>query len=220
MRAALLLEAVHSRAVGGEIGEAMVPSMDTAVWGPQRPAVGLDWPEEGLLPGLTFTNFDQPIAAEPAAKKRFCSRCGEPAIDPPANEPPAYEQRVCGVCGMGVLLRCSPDALPGANSAFVIVDRKLEIAALSEQAESIFGGPEERLIGGDLLGLLTSPVGDRKFARAIGQAALRIHEPLTMPARLVDDRADSVGTMACRISTCAPPRAALITVEPTHFGRR
>jgi len=173
------------------------------------------------LPGLTHTDFDYPTAAEPASKKRFCSRCGEPAVDPPANDPPpAYEQRVCDVCGMGVLLRCAADALPGANASFLIVTRKLEIAALSESAETMFGA-EEKLIGkASLPDLITSPVGDRKLARAVSQAALRVHDPLTMPARLTDDQADTVGTMACRISTCGPPRAALLSLEPTHFGRR
>ena len=172
------------------------------------------------MPGLTYTDLDRSTADEPVAKKRFCSRCGEPAIDPPAGEPAPYEQRVCDVCGMGVLLRCSPDALPGANAPFMIVTRKLEVAALSEAAEAIFG-PEEKLIGSALLPeLITSTIGDRKLARAVSQAALRVHEPLTLPARLSDDRADAVGTMACRISTCGPPRAALLSLEPTHFGRR
>jgi ribosomal protein S27AE len=182
--------------------------------------VDLDWPEEGRLPGLTYTDFDRPTVAEPAAKKRFCSRCGEPAIDPPAGEAaPTYEQRVCGVCGMGVLLRCSVDALPGANAPFLIVTRKLDIAALSEAAEAIFGA-EEKVIGKALLpDLITSTIGDRKLARAVSQAALRVHEPLILPVRLSDDRADSVGTMGCRISTCGPPRAALLSLEQTHFGR-
>jgi hypothetical protein len=38
--------------------------------------------------------------------------------------------------------------------------------------------------------------------------------------RLVSDRARRVGTMAARIATCGPPRAALLTVEPSDFGRR
>jgi hypothetical protein len=169
---------------------------------------------------LTHIDLEPPAIAEPTNKKRFCSRCGEPAVDPPVGDPPpAYEQRVCGVCGMGVLLRCAADALPGAKASFVIASRSLEIAAVSEAAEAIFG-PEEKVLGGTLLDLLTSPIGDRKLARAVSQAALRVHEPLTMPARLVGERAESVGTMACRISTCGTPRAALVAVEPTHFGRR
>lgn len=154
------------------------------------------------------------------AKKRFCSRCGEPAVDPPAgSDPPVLEHRVCGVCGMGILLRCNPDSLPGAGSAFLITDRALAVAAVSEAAEPIFA-PEEKLTGTSLLELLTSPIGDRKLAKTVSRAALRIHEAVTVPARLTGPKADEIGTMACRISTCGPPRAALIAVEPTHFGRR
>lgn len=154
------------------------------------------------------------------AKKRFCSRCGEPAMDPPADsEPPLLEQRVCGVCGMGILLRCNPDALPGAGTAFLITSHTLEIAAVSEAAEPIFA-PEEKLIGTSLTDLLTSTIGDRRLAKTVSRAALRVHEAVTVPARLIGEKADAIGTMACRISTCGPPRAALIAVEPTHFGRR
>lgn len=171
---------------------------------------------------LIHTDFEQTATApsDPAAKKRFCSRCGEPAMDPPAgSEPPPFEQRVCGVCGMGILLRCNPDALPGAGSAFLIADHKLAIAAVSEAAEPIFA-PEEQLTGTSLLDLLTSTIGDRKLAKTVSRAALRVHDAVTVPTRLTGPKADEIGTMACRISTCGPPRAALIAVEPTHFGRR
>lgn len=171
---------------------------------------------------LIHTDFEQDATApgEPPAKKRFCSRCGEPAIEPPVgSERPALEQRVCGVCGMGILLRCNPDALPGAGSAFVIANHALEITAVSEAAEPIFA-PEEQLTGTNLMDVLTSTIGDRRLAKTIGRAALRVHDAVTVPARLTGDKADAIGTMACRISTCGPPRAALVAVEPTEFGRR
>jgi ribosomal protein S27AE len=172
------------------------------------------------MPGLIDNELDQPTTpVEAPSKKRFCSRCGEPAIDPPAtDEPPPFEQRVCGVCGMGVLLRCNADALPGAGGAFLIVTQSLQVGAVSETAETIFG-PEDKLTGTGLMDLLTSPIGDRKLARIAARAALRVHDAVTVPARLTGEKADAIGTMACRISTCAPPRAALIAVEPTHFGR-
>lgn len=155
-----------------------------------------------------------------AESKRFCGRCGEPAIEPPApSEPPPFEQRVCGACGMGVLLRCVPGALPGAGTAFLVVTARLDVAAVSRAAEPIFG-PEETLVGQrGLLDLLTSTIGDAKLGRTARQAALRVHDPVTVPVRLAGERADEVGTMACRISTCGPPRAALVSVEQTHFGR-
>jgi ribosomal protein S27AE len=153
-----------------------------------------------------------------AARKRFCSRCGEPAIDPPAGQPLEYEQRVCGVCGMGVLLRCSADALPGARTAFLVVGHDLEVSAVSEAGESIFGA-EEGLLGVSLLDLLSSPTGERKLARTVSRAALRVHEPVTLPARARVEAGGPLGMLACRVSTCGPPRAALVAVEPTHFGR-
>jgi hypothetical protein len=157
---------------------------------------------------------------DPATKKRFCSRCGEPAIDPPAGEEqPLMQQRVCGVCGMGILLRCSAGALPGAGSAFLIVNHALEVAAVSEAAEPIFA-TEEKLAGVNLMDLMISTIGDRRFSKTVSRAALRVHETVTVPARLIGDKADAIGTMACRISTCGPPRAALVAVEPTEFGRR
>jgi hypothetical protein len=171
---------------------------------------------------LIHTDFEQIDTApsEPPAKKRFCSRCGEPAMDPPAGAaPPLLEQRVCGICGMGILLRCNPDALPGAGTAFLITNHALEVAAVSEAAESIFA-PEEKLTGTSLMDLLSSTIGDRKLAKTVSRAALRVHDAVTVPARLKGDKADAIGTLACRISTCGPPRAALIAVEPTHFGRR
>ena len=42
-----------------------------------------------------------------------------------------------------------------------------------------------------------------------------------MPVRLAQPTSGSqVGTLAARIATCGPPRAALLTVEPSEFGRR
>lgn len=171
---------------------------------------------------LIHTDFEPTTTtlSDPPAKKRFCSRCGEPAMEPPAgSELPLLEHRVCGICGMGILLRCNPDALPGAGSAFLIADHKLEIAAVSEAAEPIFA-PEEKLTGTSLMDLLTSTIGNRKLAKTVSRAALRVHDAVTVPTRLTGPKADEIGTMACRISTCGPPRAALIAVEPTHFGRR
>jgi hypothetical protein len=42
---------------------------------------------------------------------------------------------------------------------------------------------------------------------------------MVMPVRLHGERSGEVGTMAARIATCGPPRAALLTVEPSEFGR-
>jgi hypothetical protein len=153
---------------------------------------------------------------ERARPIRFCSRCGQPSEDPPRGV--RSGPRVCDHCGMGLMLTCSRDALPGTGAAFAIVTFELALSAVSESGERIFG-PERELVGAHLLDMITSPVGDVQLARAVGRAAQRASEPVVMPVRLRSERASQVGTMAARIATCGPPRAALLTVEPSEFGR-
>jgi hypothetical protein len=148
---------------------------------------------------------------------RFCSRCGHPAEDPPGR--PELRKRVCGRCGMGMILTCPRDALPGESAAFLILDYELQVTAVSEAGE-LFFGKEKALIGSSLLDLVTSPLGDDQLVRKASVAAQRPCDPVVMPLRLLEPVHDSVGTMAARIATCGPPRAALLTVEPSEFGRR
>ena len=37
--------------------------------------------------------------------------------------------------------------------------------------------------------------------------------------RLRSEEGEALGMLAARVTTCGPPRAALLTVEPTGFGR-
>jgi hypothetical protein len=149
---------------------------------------------------------------------RFCTRCGEPAESPPRAESPLSRARVCNACGMGVLLSCTREALPGARAAFVIATVDLKINAVSLGAEEIFG-PELSVIGSHLLDLVTSPMGDAHFAKLVTGAAVRSREPVVMPVKPQGAASTEVGMLAARVSTCGPPRAALVTVEPSGFGR-
>jgi hypothetical protein len=120
---------------------------------------------------------------------------------------------------MGMLLACGRDALPGQAAAFAVVTFELSIGAVSDAGEKLLG-KESDLLGTHLLDVLTSPLGDDVLARHVSQAAQRSCDPLVMPVRLHAERARKIGTLAARIATCGPPRAALVTVEPSEFGRR
>jgi hypothetical protein len=142
------------------------------------------------------------------ASVRFCSRCGGVSRQP---------TRVCGRCESGVLLTCRHEALPG--DAFVICTYELEVSAVSEAGEQIFG-EQDGLVGSKLLDLASCPLGDHQLARHVALAAARPREPVVVPMRLRSKEGDALGMLAARITTCGPPRAALVTVEPTGFGRR
>jgi hypothetical protein len=119
---------------------------------------------------------------------------------------------------MGMVLTCPRDALPGEAAAFLILDYELRVGAVSQGGEKYFGS-EDELIGTELLDLLTSPLGDDQLSRIAGMAAQRPCDPVVMPVRLLSREAPGVGMLAARIATCGPPRAALLTVEPSGFGR-
>ena len=115
------------------------------------------------------------------------------------------------------MLSCRSDALPG--EAFLICTYELEITAISEAGESILGS-QDGLLGTHLLELATCPLGDEQLARHTALAAQRAREPVELPMRLRSELGEALGTLAARVTTCGPPRAALVTVEPTGFGRR
>jgi hypothetical protein len=148
---------------------------------------------------------------------RFCSRCGQPSEEPQGR--PDLRGRVCGHCGMGMMLTCGRDAMPGAGAAFLIVTFDLSVSAVSDGGEKVFG-PEQAVAGAPFMEIVTSPLGDDQLARSVGQAAQRACDPVVMPVRLRSQLAKRIGTLAARIATCGPPRAALVTVEPSEFGRR
>jgi hypothetical protein len=148
---------------------------------------------------------------------RFCTRCGHPADEPPGR--PELRRRICERCEMGVLLSCSRDAFPGDAAAFLICTYDLSVTAVSEAGEVLFGR-EEEAVGRHLLDLVTSPLGNHELKRHAGRAAQQACDPMVMPVTLTSANAEGVGMLAARIATCGPPRAALVTVEPSGFGRR
>ena len=165
--------------------------------------------------------IDHSFIATAAARSktvRFCSRCGEPGASPPRGEATFTQVRVCEICGMGMLLTCLREALPGAGAAFVIATAELRVSAVSESAEGLFG-TEQHLLGSPLTEILTSPMGDSGFSRVVARAALRNCEPEILPVLGVGEAARVAGMLAARVSTCGAPRAALVTVEPSAFGR-
>jgi hypothetical protein len=140
---------------------------------------------------------------------RFCSRCGAPAAEP--------HRRVCAECEEGVLLGCREDAFP--SEAFLICTYDLDVTAVSTGGEAVFG-PQERLVGAHLLDVVMCPLGDEHVARYAALAAQSPREPIELPLRVRSGDGEKLGTLAARVTTCGPPRAALVSAQPTGFGKR
>jgi hypothetical protein len=146
---------------------------------------------------------------------RFCSRCAHVSEQPRGHL--HVPRRICDRCESGVLLTCRAEAL--STEAFLIFGHELGVSAVSQAAESIFG-PEDEVVGSHLLDLVSCPLGDDQLARHGALAAQRPREEVALPLRVRAERGIAVGTLAARLATCGPPRAALLTVAPSPFGRR
>jgi DNA-directed RNA polymerase subunit RPC12/RpoP len=109
---------------------------------------------------------------------------------------PETAERVCPACGLGLLLWCREADLPGP--AFAVVGHDLRVKAVSEAGESLF---DDEL-----------PDPDSELAAAVRRAAVRrMRKPMAVKA----------GSLSLLVSTCGPPRAALVSVqEPVHQLRK
>jgi len=141
----------------------------------------------------------------------FCGHCGE---RPTAPDPPALDARVCGVCGLGLLLEAAADGAPEAGEAFVVLDRSLSVCAVSRGAETLLATAETDVVNRHVTELLvpadSESSGDLHLAAAVTWAARGEAEPrpvFVRPANLFGVR------MRARILHCGPPSAALLVFE-------
>ncbi len=139
----------------------------------------------------------------------FCSRC---AATPSEDVTPLA--RVCRSCGMGVLLETRFEAAPGPEDAFLVVDSRLTVQALSEPAQELLGVIEEQVI-------------DKPVASFLGAADAETGRPedlitLLRAASTDGEEVQSLSVrplgafgvrLVARIAPCGPPRAALVVLD-------
>ncbi len=170
-----------------------------------------------MVSSLAVTAIAQTAAARAAPpprveRTRFCTRCAATAAEPEAQGVPFGFDRVCGRCGMGVILTAPRKALPGPGGAFVVVTREGRISAVSEAAESLIG-EEPGLIGMPIGSALTSEEGDDRLARQVARAAGAGREVAEATVTPVLQAGENPTRLSARIASCGPPRAALLVLE-------
>ena len=123
-------------------------------------------------------------------------------------------ERACGSYGMGLLLETRLDAFPSHDEAFLVIDSRLTVQALSGEAATLLGVVEEDV--------LDSPV-----AQLLGPADTEAREPedflyLLRRASTDSDERHSVFVrprnqfgvrLVARIAPCGPPRGALVLLR-------
>jgi len=138
---------------------------------------------------------------------RFCTHCAELFAAPTAPPDKPSRGRVCGNCGLGVILTCSSATLTAPRAAFLVVTADLRVSAASRAAEDLAAIPDGSY-GRPLLSLLTSPAGIGELARAVIRAANGTLAPSTIPVLVASK------DLEARIGGCGNPPAALLVLEP------
>jgi len=151
---------------------------------------------------------------EPAAPSvLFCSHCGNRPSSP-ATSDNGPGSRVCGDCGLGLLIEAAENVAPNAGDAFLVLDRALSVLAVSRSAERLLATSEPDVVNRHISDLLMP-------ADAEGEAAQSLSVAVAWAARgdggtrtTVVRPANTFGIrLTARIASCGPPRAALLVLE-------
>jgi hypothetical protein len=134
------------------------------------------------MTGIALTAASPTIAPPRVERTRFCTRCAGTEAEDAQGAPFGFD-RVCGRCGMGVMLSAPRNALSGSGAAIIVVTREGRISAVSEPAEH----------------LVRAASGGREIAEAV----------LTP----VPQAGSRTIRLSARITSCGSPRAALVVLE-------
>lgn len=165
------------------------------------------------------TTLTGAAARDPVRTQRpwvaFCARCGLPpagaggGAGAGAGLPHTFS-RVCGRCGMGLVLRAPDDVAPTKGEPFLVADRRLAVCALSAGAEDVIGITEPFAIGRLVTELLADTAGPEPVVALVRRAVLDGGPPRRTLAVCAAGGSDEV---TVRVGPCGPPRAALVVLE-------
>jgi hypothetical protein len=145
--------------------------------------------------------------AEPKPTTSFCSHCG-------ARPEGDIASRVCDSCGLGLILHADADVAPGPGSAFVVLDSSLSICAVSQAAELMLATRETDAVNRHVTELLVPADAEAQEGQNLAVAVTWASRG-DAGSRIVTLRpANTFGVrMKAKISSCGPPRAALISFD-------
>jgi hypothetical protein len=139
----------------------------------------------------------------------FCGHCGEP----PAAKVEAVGSRVCGHCGLGLVLQAPADVAPRVDEPFLVIDSTLSVCAVSARAESLLGTDETLAVNRHVADYIVpadanAPTAENLLVLLV-DAASGSGEPRTAVVR---PRSEFGVRYRARIGPCGPPHAALLVL--------
>ncbi|MBV9605802.1 MAG: hypothetical protein JO027_11865 [Solirubrobacterales bacterium] len=162
-------------------------------------------------PALRLLTAPEYEHAAPAPLVAFCSHCGARPAHPPA---PASSSRVCAACGLGLILESRADVAPKAGDAFLVLDRSLAVCALSRGAERLLAALEPNAVNRHVTDLLMPADAEEPDGTSLSTAVAWAARGDGVTRTSVVRPANTFGIrLTARISSCGPPRAALVVLD-------
>jgi hypothetical protein len=139
----------------------------------------------------------------------FCGHCAlrpEPVVQ-------AQPSRVCGHCGLGLVLQATIDLAPRRDEPFLVIDTTLSVCAVSAEAEELLGIDETQAVNKHIADFLVpadanAPSAENLLALLVevagGSGASR--------TTVVRPRQEFGVRFKARIGPCGPPHAALLVL--------
>jgi hypothetical protein len=150
-------------------------------------------------------------ADRPEPDVLFCAHCGSHAPD---GATPLT--RVCGDCGLGLLVGAAPSLAPQPGEAFLLVDGQLAIREMSREAQPLLGVTESEALNLRVTDALMP--ADCEVDGVESLVNLLVHaargEAEEGAARIVVRPAREFGIrLWARVGPCGPPRGALVVLR-------
>lgn len=138
----------------------------------------------------------------------FCGHC----CVAPARDA-AQTSRVCGHCGLGLVLQAPADIAPRRGEPFLVIDSSLSVCAVSADAEQLLGVVETEAVNRHVADFLVPADANASSADnllvLLVEAASGSGEPRTAVVR---PRQEFGVRFRARIGPCGPPHAALLVL--------
>jgi hypothetical protein len=138
----------------------------------------------------------------------FCGHCG---VTPPQKV--ARQSRVCGQCGLGLVLQAPADVAPRPGEPFLVIDSTLSVCAVSAEAEELLGIDETTAVNQHIVDFLVP--ADANAASADNLLVLLVEAASGSGAprtAIVRPRQEFGVRFRARIGPCGPPHAALLVL--------
>jgi hypothetical protein len=146
----------------------------------------------------------------PASLVAFCSHCGTH----PGPDRRASNSRVCGTCGLGLILESRSDIAPQAGDAFLVLDEALAVCAVSRAAERLLDTSEPDAVNRHLTDLLMPADAEQPDRTGLSAAVAWAARGDDATRTAVVRPANTFGIrLTARIGSCGPRRAALLVLQ-------